>query len=178
MIGALALSLLLAYATPPSLAEVLPAAALAAFETDGLGTEDVAALRDLHDGYVRDWLANNEAGVLGAFTDDAVLLPHHGLASRRGRAQLQQFWFPAGAPPTRLVTYEHQIERIDGEGDHAVIYGRFNLVWDTSTHRIFNEGNVLMVARRTGQGWRFTHMIWNDPPNRREPLRSDGGGVP
>ena len=130
---------------------------------------DIAALRALDAAGVDAWLRRDRAAVLDQLTEEAVIIPHHGLPPRYGRAESARFWFPDGGPPGPLVQYEHDILGVRVIGDVGVIHGRFRLVYDVAAGRVSNEGNYLIVARRVGGVWKLTHMIWNDPPNQVTP---------
>jgi len=67
---------------------------------------DREAVRGVHDAYRAAWLANDGEAVRRNFTEDAVLLPHHGLAPVEGMAAIKQFWWPADAKLTTITRFE------------------------------------------------------------------------
>ena len=77
---AVALSLLFATATLSATAESLSA-------------DDIAKIRDAHKRYETTWLKGDADGVRSLFTDDCVLLPHHGDPPRVGKKEMNYVGF-------------------------------------------------------------------------------------
>ena len=63
-----------------------------------LSSGDETALRALSDGYVKAWMRNDRAGVMGFMAPEAVFIPHDGVRPHIGRAKIDEFWFPGGNP--------------------------------------------------------------------------------
>jgi uncharacterized protein (TIGR02246 family) len=137
----------------------------------GLTPDDEAKIRGVMRDYEKSWLANDEEGVMRLFTEDAVLLPHHGVEPRVGKSAARAFWFPKGGPPTTVTELSHTIDEIGGSGDLAYLRGHSRVAWTTGTgvsaRKSGNAGTVLVLLRRQPDGsWRITHQMWDDPPNR------------
>ena len=64
----------------------------AAQSKPSLSSSDRDAIRAIHESYRRAWLAGDAQGVRNTFTDDAVLLPHHGVQPVVGMEAIKQFW--------------------------------------------------------------------------------------
>ena len=130
----------------------------------GLSAEDVAAVSQANQAYVDAWLANDPERVMGTLSDDAVLIPHHGVDPVIGSRAIREFWFPPDSPPTEVSHMVNTITEILGSGDLAVVWGRSELefTYDGATYK--NEGNYLAVLKRGDDGrWRIARRIWNDP---------------
>lgn len=127
------------------------------------------AVRQVLENYRKAWLANDKAGVLGLFAEDAVISPHHGVEPRVGKAAIEEFWFPPNSPPTQINEFELEVEDIRGEGGMAVARGKHKLVWTTTKdgrkEKWGNQGTFLTVLVNRGAGWVITHQMWDDPPN-------------
>src|SRR5690348_563361 len=76
---------------------------------------DLASLRSVMAAYRNAWIAADRAAVLALFTDDAVLLPHHGDDPVVGRAAMERFWWPAGSPPFTLTRMEVTVDEAGGD---------------------------------------------------------------
>jgi uncharacterized protein (TIGR02246 family) len=118
-------------------------------------------------------LRNDEAGVLGVFTDDAVIMPHHGDEPRVGMAAIKAFWFPASAAPTKIMKFELKTDEIGGTGDIAYARGHFTLAWNSQANgagkTFSNAGTYLDILQKQPDGsWKITHHMWDDPVPRAE----------
>lgn len=129
---------------------------------------DVERLRTLVQAYSAAWLAGDAEAVLRLFTEDAVLLPHHGVEPVVGQAAMRAFWWPPGSPPTRVTRFELTPEAIDGAGDLGYLWGRFSLAFELdgggTTQTVTNAGTFMLLARHTDDAeWSITHHMWDDP---------------
>jgi uncharacterized protein (TIGR02246 family) len=130
---------------------------------------DRAKIEKVLSDYRAAWLANDSEGVLRLFTDDTVLMPHHGVAPVVGKAAARAFWFPTG-PPTVVTLLEQTVDGIGGTGELAYARGRSKVEWITGTgagaKRFDNAGTFLTLFRRQPNGsWRICLQMWDDPPN-------------
>ncbi len=133
-----------------------------------LTSADVAGIKAVLENYRTAWLKGDADGVLNNFTDDGVLLPHHGGAPVIGRAAMQKYWFPAGATPTRVIKLNITFEQIGGDCQFAYARGRDEVSWTIEENGITktygHSGTYLNVFRKTPAGsWRITHHMWDDP---------------
>jgi uncharacterized protein (TIGR02246 family) len=133
-----------------------------------LSTAEAAKIEAVHQAYSRAWLQSDEAGVLRLFTDDAVIMPHHGGEPRVGIAAIKAFWFPTGTPPTQITKFELRTDEIGGSGDFGYARGRFTLSWTSkvngTTRTTTNAGTYLDILRKQSDGsWKITHHMWDDP---------------
>lgn len=127
---------------------------------------DKAAVTAVYQAYGDIWRRNNAsvpAAIMALFTDDAVVMPHHGDPIRSGKRAIADFWFPGGVLYGRVDRYVQQVTGAHINGDAAHIYGRFDLKFTFNGSVTENGGNQLAVMRRTGDGWKIAALIWNDP---------------
>jgi uncharacterized protein (TIGR02246 family) len=129
---------------------------------------DVDCLRSLVQAYGAAWLEGEAETVLRLFSEDAVLLPHHGVEPVVGKAAMRAFWWPPGAPPTTVTRFELTPDDIGGDGDLGYIRGRFELAYEIvnngALQAVTNAGTFIVLARRSGDAeWSMTHHMWDDP---------------
>lgn len=149
------------------------AGALGAARAIGAGAlppNDEAKIRAVIREFEKAWLANDEEGVMRLFTEDAVLLPHHGVEPRVGKKAARAFWFPKSGPPTTVTELSHTIDEIGGSGDLAYLRAHSRVAWTSGTaadaKKSGNAGTLLVLLRRQPDGsWRISHQMWDDPPN-------------
>jgi uncharacterized protein (TIGR02246 family) len=133
---------------------------------DDLSGADREAIVRVYDSYVSAWLKGDAEGVMKLFADDAVLIPHHGLAPVVGARDIRKWWWPPNAPTTTIDVFKVTHDQIGGSGRMAFIRGRQVLEWTTNGKKSSNRGNHLTLLRKTADGnWRITHQMWGDPPN-------------
>lgn len=150
------------------LALSLPVQDAATAECGALDAKDRAAIRALIDRYRSSWMAGDARGVLSTFTDDAVLLPHHGDAPVVGGKAIEKFWWPPGAPPFKLLDFELTVDEIGGCGALAHARGAHQMSWSieegSKVKRFRQRGTYLVILRRLADGsWRTSHRMWDDP---------------
>ena len=127
---------------------------------------DRAAVARVYQSYAEIWRRNDATvptGIMDLFTDDAVIMPHHGDPRRDGKAAIADFWFPGGQVYGRVDRYTQTVEGVYINGDAAHIYGRFDLKFTFNGMVTENGGNQMAVMRRTDTGWKMAALIWNDP---------------
>lgn len=146
----------------PLLLAALAALAATPAPAAPLSEEDVRALNRLQQSYVEGWLRNDREAVMGVMAPEAVFIPHDGVMPHIGRDAIAEFWFPGGTAVGRVPAYDQQVTAIGGDGDHATIYGRFDLHYESSTHHYRWLGNFLIVARKSEGRWLVTHMMASD----------------
>lgn len=126
---------------------------------------DRAALIALDQAYAENWARNDGDAVMGLFAEDAVIIPHDGDDPHVGTAAIREFWFPEGAPPVLVTTFEHRVTEASISNGQGVAWGRFSLAFDYEAQRYAYDGNFLLTARKREDGtWEITHLTWNDPP--------------
>lgn len=124
---------------------------------------DDAAVREVNQRYVDAWLANDADEVLSLFTDDAVLIPHHGDLPVVGIDGIRMFWFNPDYPPSKILEMENTIDEVEGSKNLAFTRGRGRLVYEFDGMTYSNSGNYLNIFKRSGDGWRIYRRTWNDP---------------
>jgi uncharacterized protein (TIGR02246 family) len=135
------------------------------------GDVDQAAIRAVHQAYRDAWRANDAAAVKRVFTDDAVLLPHHGDPPVIGIRAIEKFWWPPSSPPATVTKFDTTIDETGGSGTIAFVRGRFTLEYsfdDKGVKRTFtNSGTFIELLRKQpGGSWRISHRMWDDPQPR------------
>ena len=135
-----------------------------------LTASDREAIRQLHEDYRIAWLANDGAAVRKVFTNDAVLLPHHGLEPVVGMEAIKRFWWPQDSSPTTITRFEVAYDEIGGCGTIAYARGRSDVEWIIEDQgkptRFHNAGTFLTLFRKLPDGvWKISHRMWDDPPN-------------
>jgi len=153
-----------------SLTLLVGSLAATASATECLSETDRDAIRGVHEAYRIAWLANDGEAVRLNFTEDAVLLPHHGLAPVEGMAAIKQFWWPADSKLTRITRFEASYDEIGGCGTIAFVRGRSHVEWtvveNAKLEKFSNSGTFLTLMRKLPNGiWKMTHQMWDDPPN-------------
>ena len=116
------------------------------------------------------WLAGNPDTVRSCFTQDAVLLPHHGIPPVVGMTALNEFWFPASSAKTTITKFVLTLDEVGGKGTLAYVRGRSEVAWtvedSAKSQHWRNGGNLLAVLKKQANGkWLISHLIWDDPPN-------------
>ncbi len=126
---------------------------------------DRAALIALDQAYADTWKAGDAEAVLALFTEDAVLIPHHGVPHIEGLAAIRAFWFDPSYPPTVVVDWQRTPVEVVVEGDVGMVRGRSRLTWEYAGKRTtIPEGSYLLNAVRTAAGWRIRMLAWTDDP--------------
>ena len=126
---------------------------------------DKAALRALDQAYATAWMSGDAGGVMALFTEDATLVPHHGVAPVKGYDAIRKNWFNPEYAPTVVPESVREPAEIFISGDVGVVRGRARLVWEyEGTRTTIPEGNYVMIAVRHYQGWRIRMLTWNDDP--------------
>jgi uncharacterized protein (TIGR02246 family) len=127
-----------------------------------LSADAAAAVRRISDEYGRAWLADDTAAVMGLFTDGAVVVPHLGNPHAVGKAAIREHFWPAGAPPARVITFERRSVEIRGSNAIAWDRGTYTLAFVYAGDTLGNSGNYLAVAERGSDGrWRWSAYTWN-----------------
>jgi len=137
-----------------------------------INADDIQKIKQVHEKYRQAWLAGDANAVRAVFVDEPVLLPHHGDPPRVGHEQLNSFWFPPGAPPTKVVSLDLTHEEIGGSGNTAYVWGTNAVSWilvqDGRSTTVSNKGTYLNVMRRLPNGeWKISHHMWDDPAPQR-----------
>jgi uncharacterized protein (TIGR02246 family) len=136
-----------------------------------ISPSEAAEIRAVLERYRTGWLAGDPDTVRACFTQDAVLLPHHGIPPVVGMTAINEFWFPAGSSKTTITRFVQKIDELGGEGGLAYVPGRSEVAWtvegDGKPQDWQNAGNFLAVLKKQADGkWLISHLIWDDPPNR------------
>ncbi len=128
-----------------------------------LSASDAEAIRQVHEAYHAAWLADDSAAVMAALTEDAVLMPHHGVLPVEGATAIRQFWWPPESPPARITVFSSEVNEMSGSGTLAYLRGRFTLVFEYEGETYSNTGNFLRIFRKGADGdWLLFRSIWND----------------
>jgi uncharacterized protein (TIGR02246 family) len=131
-----------------------------------LSASDREAVTRVYDQYVAAWLAGDADAVMRLLSDDAVLIPHHGLAPVVGASAIRKWWWPPDSPPMTINVFTVTYDQVGGSGQMAFVRGTQKLEWTTGTKRSRNRGNHLTLFRKEPDGrWLITHQMWGDPAN-------------
>lgn len=137
-----------------------------------LSQKDRDAVTKASENYRMAWLANDAEAVRRNFTQDAVLLPHHGVDPVVGMDAINKFWWPASATKTTITRFEITYDELGGCGPIAFFRGRSRVDWTVEDNGkktdFFNAGTFLTLMKKMPDGeWKITHQMWDDPPNQR-----------
>src|SRR5215470_8662153 len=155
---------------------ILPVLFLFIFSgTQGAGNRlsegDIAKIKQIHRKYEETWLKGDEDGVRALFTEDCVLFPPHGDKPRLGQEGLNEFWFPPGAPPSKITKLIMTVQNIGGDGQMAYAWGTHEVAWtmeqNGKTTSASHKGVFLnfLVKQPDGE-WKFSHHMWDEPVER------------
>ena len=133
-----------------------------------LSAEDIAKIKQVHREFEAAWLKGDADGVRALFTEDCVLLPHHGERPRIGKKQMNEFWFPTDGPLATVTKLKVTLESIEGDGQTAYVWGEHEVAWTTvqdgKTSSSSNKGTFLNILRKQPNGdWKISHHMWDDP---------------
>ncbi len=137
-----------------------------------LTPDDVKAIKATIEAYRTSWLRADAKGVLSAFAEDAVLLPHHGDPPVQGLRAIHDYWFGVGGPPTTITGLKITVEQIGGSETTAFARGLDAVSWTMTPEgkppqRFSNSGTYLNVMKKLPDGsWRIQVHMWDDPANR------------
>lgn len=143
-------------------------AGLESRQSESLSESDVASIRAVMNTYATGWNAQNpRQSIMSLFTDDAVLLPHHGDPQVEGKEAIERHFWPEGLTGFRVDSYEFEIREITGHPGLAYSRGRYAITFsfeDAGELRtLSNEGNYMMIFRSFRGDWKIARYIWNDP---------------
>jgi uncharacterized protein (TIGR02246 family) len=117
---------------------------------DDLSQGDIVAMRNLNEVYTTAWLDNDQEAVMEVFTEDAVLIPHHGAEAVVGDEAIRGFFWPADGPAVDVTEFTLRPDEITGNDGLGMVRGRFSLSFSLQGEkRVFsNDGNYVMILRR------------------------------
>ena len=144
----------------------------AAANDNQLSRTDRTAIQSLLEQYRTAWLSGDADAVCRTFTNDAVLMPHHGVPPVVGMRAIKEFWWPASTAKITITHFTQTIDEVGGGGTIAFVRGRSEVGWRIEDHKVTENwrtaGNFMAVLRKQSDGkWLMSHLIWDDPPNRR-----------
>jgi uncharacterized protein (TIGR02246 family) len=133
-----------------------------------LSAEDIKKIAELHTKYEKAWLRGDANAVRALFTVDCVLLPPHADKPRVGHKGLDEYWFPAAAPPTQVTKLIVTPKSIGGDGKIAYVWGTDEVEWITTVDgksvTSSHSGIFLNVLEKQADGeWKLSHHMWDDP---------------
>ena len=134
----------------------------------GLSAKDIDKIKQVHKRYEDCWLKGDADGVRSLFTEDSVLLPHHGVRPRVGTKEMNEFWFPVDSPPTTVTRLILTLESIGGDRQIAYVWGTHEVAWtsvqDGKATSSSEKGTFLNILRKQPNGdWKISHHMWDDP---------------
>ncbi|PHN04135.1 YybH family protein [Flavilitoribacter nigricans] len=131
-----------------------------------LTTSDREQIRALIGQYVTGWLTSDTAMVLDIFADTATIIPR-GMAPKKGKAALREFWFPADSSVTTIHSYEVNVLEIGGNTDLAYTLeaGQLSFSYQKGDLKLSRESNAhaTTILRKSGGGqWKVVQRMWTD----------------
>jgi len=136
--------------------------------TNSLSEKDKEIIMAIPSAYTDGFLKDNRSAILGLFSEDAVLMPHHGDPPVIGLAEIKEHFWPPDSPPFRVDRFELTQVETEGTGNLAYTRGsseiEFSMQIDDNWNTYSNAGNFLMIFRRNPDNkWYIIRYIWNDP---------------
>lgn len=137
-----------------------------------LSANDQTGIQAVLERFRNGWLSGNADAVRSTLTNDAVLMPHHGVRPVIGMAAINEFWWPVNTPKTRITRFVQNLDEIGGNGNLGYVRGRSEVAWSIEskkgTEKWRTGGNFMALLRKQTNGsWLMSHLIWDDPPNER-----------
>jgi uncharacterized protein (TIGR02246 family) len=134
----------------------------------GLSDADRAAIRALDSAFVRAWLADDTAGVLGLFSDEAVLMPPNSQPVA-GLSGIRAYWWPRDGSRTRITGFGRVIAEIGGTRELAFVRGTSAITWTymtdgKSTASSSRSADLRLMTRAASGEWRIVRQAWNQIP--------------
>ena len=138
---------------------------------ESLRPADVKAIKATIEAYRKSWLSNDSRGVLGTFTEDAVLLPAQGKPPVVGGGAIERYWFAPGGPPTTITFFEITVDEVEGNSRMAFARGLDSVGWTVvekgGAHRHFQPGTYLNVMKKMPDGsWKVRVQMWTVGPDK------------
>jgi ketosteroid isomerase-like protein len=136
--------------------------------TDTLTVASRSQILALDSAFVRGWLRDDTAAVLGVFASDAVLQPP-GVPAVTGHAAIRSYWFPNDGSTTRIMSFDHQVLDIVGSSTLAVVRGSSSLRWrytkgGKTSEQSGRSADVRVYAADAAGKWRVIRQIWTTLP--------------
>lgn len=133
-----------------------------------LTEQDKKIIRSIADTYTNGFLEDDRTEIMGLFSADAVLIPHHGDPPVIGTEAIRDHFWPAESPPFRVDKFKFNHVETEGTGDLAYTRGtseiEFSMKIDGVWQTYSNAGNFLMILRKNSENkWHISRYIWNDP---------------
>lgn len=137
---------------------------------NNLPESEARAIRAVLERCRKAWLAGDADGVRGTFTQDAVLMPHHGLAPVVGMKAINDFWWAPSTAKTTITKFIQTTDEVSGDATLAYLRGRSEVAWTIEDQGKIEKwrtgGNYLALLKKQANGtWLISHLIWDDPPN-------------
>jgi uncharacterized protein (TIGR02246 family) len=130
-----------------------------------LSDADRAAIRRLDSLFVRGWLADDTAAVLGLFTPEAVIMPP-GSQPVSGLTSIREYWWPNDGSHTRIKSFDRTIAEVGGTRTTAFGRGTTVLTWEYSkdgktTTQSSRSTTLTIVAPDASGRWRVERQMRN-----------------
>lgn len=134
--------------------------------------DDAVLIRAVLERYRSSWLANDPEGVRSCFTEDAILMPHHGLDPIVGMKAINDFWFAPSSAKTMVLKFDRTVDEIGKDGSISYVRGHSNVEWRVedkgTTQEWRTHGSYMAILKKQADGsWLISHMMWDDVPNER-----------
>jgi ketosteroid isomerase-like protein len=136
--------------------------------TDTLSAVARGEILAMDSAFVRGWLRDDTASVLGVFAPNAVLQPP-GVPALTGQAAIRAYWFPNDGSSTRILSFDHQVVEVVGSSTLAFVRGTSTLKWrytkdGKTTEQTGRSTDLRVYAADPAGKWRVIRQIWTNLP--------------
>ena len=136
--------------------------------TDTLSAAARAEILAMDSAFVRGWLRDDTAAVIGIFAPNAVVQPP-GVPALTGHAAIRAYWFPDDGSSTRILSFDHQVVEVVGSSTLAFVRGASSLKWrytkdGKTTEQTGRSTDLRVYAADPSGKWKVIRQIWTTVP--------------
>lgn len=129
-----------------------------------LSDADRTAIHALDTAFVRAWIRDDTAAVLGLFRPDAILFPPNS-PPVEGLAAIRAFWWPTDGSHTRITSFTRDVVEIAGTPALAYFRGAATLGWvytkdGKESAQTSRSTDLTLVVRDSSGAWRISRQMW------------------
>jgi ketosteroid isomerase-like protein len=132
-----------------------------------LTARDSTAIEAVRAAYVRAWLEDDTAGVLGTLDTTAILLPP-GRLPVVGHDAIQAFWWPRDGSRTSITSFDWTVDELSGTPELAYTRGISTVGWRYEKDTVRSEQttrsvSLAILAPGADGQWRILRQMWGPP---------------